>query len=157
MGFLSYCLGLKVEGEYDRFMIVSLGNICLANRCFLCEKEEETLNHLLVHYLQARIFWELILAIVGIGWVFPFSVLQVLLAWQRAQVGKKRKKVWRAAPLCLFWTLWHERNRVAFDNEACFAYRLKSSFICNFWSWSNMFSGDRERSLLDFLTWMRYR
>ena len=110
MGFLSYCLGLKVEGEYDRFMIVSLGNICLANRCFLCEKEEETLNQLLVHYLQARILWELILAIVGIGWVFPFSVLQVLLAWQRAQVGKKRKKVWRAAPICLFWTLWHERN-----------------------------------------------
>ena len=33
-------------------------------------------------------------------------------------------------------------------------YNLKSFFICNFWSWSNVFSGDRDRSLLDFLTWM---
>ena len=110
----------------------------LANRCYLCEEEEEeeeeeTLNHLLVHCPKAKILWELILAIVGIGWVFPFSVRQVL-AWQGTQVGKKRKKLWRAAPLCLFWTLWHERNRVAFDKEAFSAYRLKSSFMCNFLS-----------------------
>ena len=85
-----------------------------------------------VHYPKARILWELILTIFGIGWVFPFSVRQVLLAWQGTQVGKKRKKVWKAAPLCLVWTVWRERNRVAFDNEAFFAYRLKSYFICNF-------------------------
>ena len=46
----------------------------LANRCYLCEKEEETLDHLLVHCPQARLLWELILAIIGIGWVFPFLV-----------------------------------------------------------------------------------
>ena len=66
-------------------------------------------------------------------------------------MGKKRKKVWKAAPLCFFWTVWRKRNGVAFDNEAFFVYRLKSSFICNFWSWSNVYSGDRYRSLLDFL------
>ena len=32
------------------------------------------------------------MAIVGIGWVFPFLVRQVILAWQGTQVGKKRKK-----------------------------------------------------------------
>ena len=52
----------------------------LANRCYLCEEKEETLNHLLVHCLKARMLWELILAIVGFGWVFPFSLRQVLLA-----------------------------------------------------------------------------
>ena len=128
----------------------------LANRCYLCE-EEETLNHLLVHCPKIRMLWELILAIVGFGWVFPFSIRQVLFARQGTKVGKKRKKVWRTAPLCLFWTMWCERNRVAFDNEVFSAYRLKKSFICNFWSWSNVSSGDRDRSLLDFLTWMGYR
>ena len=54
----------------------------LANRCYLCEKEEETLDHLLVHCSKARMLWELIFAIVGIGLVFPFYVLQVLVAWQ---------------------------------------------------------------------------
>ena len=46
----------------------------LANRCYLCEEEEEILNHLLVHCPKARRLWELILAIVGFGWVFPFSI-----------------------------------------------------------------------------------
>ena len=52
----------------------------LANRCYLCEEEEETLNHLLVHCSKVKMLWELILAIVGFGWIFPFSVRQVLLA-----------------------------------------------------------------------------
>ena len=43
---------------------------------------------------------------------------------------------------------------MAFDNKAFSTYRLKSSFILNFWSWSNVYSGDRDKSLLDFLTWM---
>ena len=29
----------------------------------------------------ARMLWELILAIVGMGWVFPFSVRRALLFW----------------------------------------------------------------------------
>ena len=39
----------------------------LANRCYLCEEEVETLNHLLVHCPKARMLWELILAIMGFG------------------------------------------------------------------------------------------
>ena len=120
----------------------------LANRCYLCEEEEETLNHLLVHCSKAKMLWELILAIVGFGWVFPFSVRQVLLAWQGTKVGKKHKKVWRAAPLCLLWAVWCERNRVGFDNETFSMYKLKNSFIFSFWSWANVSSGDRDRSIL---------
>ena len=45
----------------------------------------------------------------------PFS-------WQEARVGKKRKIFWRATPLCFFWTVWCERNRVAFDNEIVSAH-----------------------------------
>ena len=122
----------------------------LANRCYLCEEEEETLNHLLVHCSKARMLWELILAIVWFGWVFPFSVRKVLLAWQGRKVGKKRKKVWRAVPLSLFWAVWCERNRVVFDNETFSMYRLKNSFICSFWYWANVSSGVRDKSILDF-------
>ena len=32
----------------------------LANRCFLCEEYEETINHLLVHYKKARMLWDLL-------------------------------------------------------------------------------------------------
>ena len=76
--------------------------------------------------------------IVGIGWVFPFSVRHASFSWQGAWVGKKRKKVSRTAPLCHFWIVWCERNRLTFDNEAFYTHGIKSSFICNFWSWSNV-------------------
>ena len=53
-----------------------------ANRCFMCEEEEETIDHLLIHCKIAKMLWDLILSIVGISWVFLNSVLHTLLAWQ---------------------------------------------------------------------------
>ena len=72
--------------------------------------------------------------------MFPFSVSQTLISWQGVRVGKKHKKVWEAAPLCLFWTILSERNRVTFDNDAFSAHRMKMSFICNLWSLANVYS-----------------
>ena len=46
---------------------------------------------------------------------------------------------------------------MTFDNEIFSAHRMKRSFICGLWSWSNVYSGDRDRSLIDFLTWVGYR
>ena len=46
----------------------------LANRHFLFGEEEETVDHLLVHYSQVRIIWDLLLAIVSVSWVFPLWV-----------------------------------------------------------------------------------
>ena len=87
--------------------VVTLDNLkrrgmAFANKCFLCEEDEETINHLLIHCRSAKMLWDLLLSIVGISWVFPLSVLHTLLAWQGVAVGKKRKKIWIAAPLCLF-------------------------------------------------------
>ena len=54
----------------------------VANRCFMCEEEEENIDHLLIHCKFAKMLWDLILSIVGISWVFLHSVLHTLLAWQ---------------------------------------------------------------------------
>ena len=52
-----------------------------ANRCFMCEEEEETIDHLLIHCKFAKMLWDLLLSIVGISWVFPNTVLHTLIAW----------------------------------------------------------------------------
>ena len=75
--------------------------ILLASRCFLCE-EEETIDHLLIHCSIAKMLWDLVLVIVGSSWVFPLTVRLSLLAWQGANVSKKRKRIWMTTPLCLF-------------------------------------------------------
>ena len=51
---------------------------------------------------------------------------------------KKDAKLWRAVPLCLFWAIWKERNRVVFDDEAFSKSRLKSCFLFSFSSWAGL-------------------
>ena len=64
----------------------------LANRCFLCEEMEETVDHLLLHCSKARPLWDLLLAIVGVNWVFPLTFREALLSRSGSFVGKKHKK-----------------------------------------------------------------
>ena len=124
--------------------------VILANRCFLCEEEEETIDHLLIHCPRAKMLWELFLAIVGSSWVFLCTVRQTLLAWQSVNVGRKRKRIWMAVPLCLFWTIWQARNRVAFEDIPSFAHRMQITFLCTLWYWANLYSVDNTDSLMDF-------
>ena len=122
-----------------------------ANRCFLCGNEKETVDNLLIHCPQTRVIYKLLLDIVGVKWVFSLSVRETLLSWEGSSVGKKRKKAWMAAPLNIFWSIWRERNYIAFENKDFSAQRMKASFIYNLWSWSNMYIVERSRSLVDFL------
>ena len=106
----------------------------LLNRCFLCCAAEESIDHLLIHCTKTRVLWELLFTFFGVLWVLHSSVKEILLRWHDTFVGKKWIKVWRAISLCLFWMVWKEINRIAFENEKLSIQRMKYSFICNFWS-----------------------
>ena len=126
----------------------------LANRCFLCCEEEESIDHILIHCTRARVLWELLFAIFGITWVLPLSVRDTLLGWHGFNMGKKRSKVWKTAPLCLFWAVWKERNRIAFDNEELSIHRLRNSFVCNLWMWTKLVVNEGPLPLFSFLYWL---
>ncbi|RVW35945.1 hypothetical protein CK203_090578 [Vitis vinifera] len=111
----------------------------LANRCFMCLEKEETINHLFLHCSRTRALWDLLFALFGVSWVLPFSVRETLLSWNGFFMAKNRKKVWRAAPLHIFWTVWKERNRLAFKNESVSIQRLKHSFILTLWAEAKLF------------------
>ena len=100
--------------------------------------------------------FNMLFTLFGVLWVLPLLVKEVLLGWHRLFVGKKRRKVWKAAPLYLFWTIWKERNRIAFENEEFFIRRLKYSFVCNFWSWTKLCI-DGLNSLINFFDWLGSR
>ena len=102
----------------------------LANRCFFCCEEEDSIDHILIQCSRAKVLWELVFALFVVTWVLPFSVRDTLSGWCGFNLGKKRRKVWKAAPLCIFWTVWKERNRIAFDNEELSMHRLKKIFVC---------------------------
>ena len=45
------------------------------------------------------------LLLVWSGLGVALSIKTMLLSWHNCFVGKKRKKAWNVAPLCLFWTI----------------------------------------------------
>ena len=63
---------------------------------------------------MASVLWGMILSLFGAQWVFPETVKEAVISWKGSFVGKKRKKIWRSIPLFIFWTVWKERNRLAF-------------------------------------------
>ena len=73
----------------------------LANRCILCGKEEDTGDHILLHYELTRAVWDLLLSLFGLYWVLPSTVKEVFISWLGSFVGKTRLKVWGAAPIFL--------------------------------------------------------
>ena len=51
----------------------------LANKCFLCQKCGESIDHLLLHCERTREMWTLLLSFFGVSWVFPLSVKKTLI------------------------------------------------------------------------------
>ena len=83
----------------------------------------------------------------------PYSIRDTLLGWCGINMGKKRSKVWKAAPLFLFWAIWKERNRIAFENEFSI-HRLNNSFVCNIWFWTKSIVDERPLFLISFFYWL---
>ena len=129
----------------------------LANRCFLCHFEEESIHHLLVHCVKTRVLWELLFVLFGVSWKLPSSIRDTLLGWHGSFVDKKRKKVWRVGPLCLFWMIWKARNRIAFDRKEPLIQSLKSSFVCFLWSEAKGCIDDVPLTLFSFINWLGSR
>ena len=57
-------------------------------------------------------------------------------------MAKKPRKVWRANPLCLFWTVWKIRNRIAFDGKEFSIQSLKCIFVGLPWLRTKLFIND---------------
>ena len=126
----------------------------LANRCFMCIEKEETIDHLFLHCSKIRVLWELLFSLFGVSWVLPCSVRETLLSWQISSVGKKHRKVRRAAPLHIFWTVWKARNRLAFKDDKISIQKLKYSFLCSLWSEAKLFIVECPQTLVNFIDWL---
>ena len=68
----------------------------------------------------------------GVQWMFSETVKEVLFSCRGSFVGKKWKKLWNFIPLFIFWTVWKEKNKLAFSGGGELAIqRLKYSFVCS--------------------------
>ena len=74
----------------------------LTNRCPLCVKDEENIEHLLLHCLVVRGIWSFLLTSVGVAWVPSWLIKDRFFGWNNILIRKSEKKAWRVAPFCLF-------------------------------------------------------
>ena len=88
------------------------------------------------------------------SWILSCSVKETLLGWHGSFVGKAHKKTWQVALLCIFWTVWKEKNLLAFGNKELSLQRLKNSFACNLWSWVRVSVDLSYFSLVSFIDWL---
>ena len=111
----------------------------MANRSFLCNKEEKSDDHIFIHCDKTRVVWHLLFSLFGVSWMLPSLVRETLYSWHGSFMGRKTKTVWHITTLCLFWIVWKKRNSRAFDNEEHFDQGIKLIFLCNLWAWSKLF------------------
>ena len=110
----------------------------LASRCPFCGQKEEDMEHLLIHCSKVWELWTTLFSLSEGGWVCPYTVKELLMGWVWIPLKKKEVKLWRAAPLCLLWAIWIERNKVVFEDMQFSLNRLKTFFLRSFREWTIM-------------------
>ena len=122
----------------------------MVNRCSLCKENEESADHILIHCGKTRELWPLLLSSFGVVWVFLTLVRNLLLEWKIKGLGKKRRAVWRLAPICLLWCIWGERNQITFQEEEMSDTCLRNLFFRSLLEWSQQFLD------LDYLSFLNF-
>jgi hypothetical protein len=56
--------------------------LMLVNWCCLCKKSEETINHLIIYYEFTSEIWNSVLILLGVSWVMPSNILEMLHCWK---------------------------------------------------------------------------
>ena len=102
------------------------------NRCFLCKGEKGSCDQILLHCSKASLLWLLVFSLFGVVWLLHTSIQATLLSWHSCTIKKRRKMAWNVTPLCLFWIIWKEKNRRAFENVQLSNEELKFSFCVTF-------------------------
>lgn len=82
---------------------------------FFCYRELETVEHLFLHCSFSRQCWELFLNIMGVFLVIPQNINSLLEIWQAKRVERSVKQIWRTILICIFWTVWLERNMTCLE------------------------------------------
>jgi hypothetical protein len=99
----------------------------------------------------SRELWNMILALFGVQWVMPCTVLDLLACWQGSFGKHRHVELWRCIPHCLMWCIWRERNMRSFEGVEQTLLSLKNNFLKTLFEWAGVSGCLPCESFLDFL------
>ena len=73
----------------------------LTSRCPLCKEDEENVDHLF-HCPSVWGYWVALFSLIGMDWVCPFRVNDLMVGWTTFPIRKKAKNLWKVALSSLF-------------------------------------------------------
>jgi hypothetical protein len=126
--------------------------VLIIDWCCMCKSNGESVNHLLLHCPLAQELWNLVLSLFGISWVMPRGVEELFACWSGIKGHTDSGAIWKAAPHCLIWCLWRERNSRTFSGEEQSVTKLKFSFLQTLFEWlkaSHLVSATTVAEMLD--------
>ena len=88
--------------------------VFVIDQCCMCKSAEETINCLLLHCPAAQELWSVVFILLGVLWVMPRGMLDLLASWQ-ARFGRGNRVIWNVTPHYLMRCLWRERNARIFE------------------------------------------
>jgi hypothetical protein len=124
--------------------------IIIVDRCYLCERDGETVDHLLLHFDVASTLWNHVFSRFGMSWVMPRRVVDLFACWWKA--GRSRSAaVWKMVPICILWCVWKERNLRCFEDLESSMENIVASFFRMLYFWTVAFLSPLSISFSDFL------
>jgi hypothetical protein len=122
----------------------------IVDRCYLCKRDGESVDHLLLHCDVASTQWNLVFSRFGMSWVMPSRVIDLFACWWKA--GRPRSAaVWKMVPICIFWCAWKERNLRCFEDMENSLENIVASFFRMLYFWTVAFLSPLSISFSDFL------
>jgi hypothetical protein len=126
-------------------------NMVLVNRCGMCKKDEESIDHLFLHCESAQFLWNAFFSRFGLAWAMPRGVAHLLSSWWSG--GRPcNAMVWKMVPLCIMWCLWSERNERFFENSERSSEDLLHFFLTTLFTWTEAWLAPLVISFSDFLS-----
>ena len=81
----------------------------------------------------------------------PQSVTGLFSAWQGPFGRYQNIDFWRAAPHCVLWCIWRERNTRCFEGKERSILKIKSFLLHTLPDWSSIFNTFPCSNFLDML------
>ncbi|RVW19678.1 Structural maintenance of chromosomes protein 3, partial [Vitis vinifera] len=86
--------------------------------CILCKGNGESIDHLFLHCPITIGLWHRLFNLVGVIWVPPRSIEDMLVISFKGLGNSVRGKIlWQIACLTLIWMVWQERNNRIFEDK----------------------------------------
>jgi hypothetical protein len=123
----------------------------VVNRCWLCEADEESVDHLLLHCRVTRTLWNAFFTRFGLCWVMPNTVKDLYACWWMG--GRSRSAVtWKMVTLCIMWCIWRERNNRCFEDKSRSFEELIHVFFFTLFTWTAGWLAPQVVTFSDFLS-----